>query len=61
MMNEFPAKSFEVMRECSSSLTPIMNVSEYLERLQSVGVHANDLPVIQPLFQARIWECMVRE
>jgi hypothetical protein len=59
MMNEFPAKYFEVIRACSGSLTPIMNVTEYLERLQSVGVHANDLPVIQPLFQARIWERMV--
>src|SRR5213083_397023 len=39
MMNEFPAKYFEVMRECSGSLTPIMNVTEYLERLRSVGVH----------------------
>ncbi len=59
MMNEFPAKYFEVIRECSGSGTPIMNVTEYLERLQSVGIHENDLPVIQPLFQARIWERMV--
>ncbi len=59
MMNEFPAKYFEVIRECSGSGTPIMNVTEYLERLQSVGVHENDLPVIQPLFQSRIWERMV--
>ena len=59
MMNEFPAKYFEVMRACSGSLTPIMNVTEYLERLDSVGVHANDLPVIQPLFHSRIWERMV--
>lgn len=59
MMNEFPAKYFEVIRECSGSLTPIMNVTEYLERLQSVGVHENDLPVIQPLFQSRIWERMI--
>src|SRR2546427_7746088 len=59
MMNEFPAKYFEVMRECSGTGTPIMNVTEYLERLESVGVHENDLPVIQPLFQSRIWERMV--
>jgi hypothetical protein len=59
MMNEFPAKYFEVIRECSGSLTPIMNVTEYLERLGSVGIHENDLPVIQPLLQARIWERMV--
>jgi hypothetical protein len=59
MMNEFPAKYFEVIRACSGSLTPIMNVTEYLERLDSVGVHTNDLPVIQPLFHSRIWERMI--
>jgi hypothetical protein len=58
MMNEFPAKYFEAIRECSGSRTPIMNVTEYLERLRSVGVRANDLPVIQPLFQSRIWDRM---
>jgi hypothetical protein len=58
MMNEFPPKYFEVIRECSGSPTPIMNVTEYLERLHSVGVRADDLPVIQPLFQSRIWESM---
>ena len=59
MMNEFPSKYFEVIRECSGSGTPIMNVTEYLERLHSVGVHENNLPVVQPLFQSRIWERMV--
>jgi hypothetical protein len=59
MMNEFPAKYFDVIRECSGSPTPIMNVTEYLERLHSVGVRTDDLPVIQPRFQSRIWEGMV--
>jgi hypothetical protein len=58
MMNEFPAKYFEVIHECSGSRTPIMNVTEYLERLRSVGVQEDDLPVVQPLFQSRIWERM---
>src|SRR5205807_4479636 len=58
MMNEFPAKYFEVIRECSGSRTPIMNVTEYLEQLRSMGVQEDDLPVIQPLFQSRIWERM---
>jgi hypothetical protein len=58
MMNEFPAKYCEVIRECSGSRTPIMNVTEYLERLESLGIQESDLPVIQPLFQARIWERM---
>jgi hypothetical protein len=58
MMNEFPAKYFEVIHECSDSGTPAMNVTEYLERLHSVGVQQDALPVIQPLFQSRIWERM---
>ncbi|MGO8982290.1 MAG: hypothetical protein ACLQER_23930 [Streptosporangiaceae bacterium] len=55
MMNEFPPKYFDVIRECSGSQTPAMNVTEYLERLHSAGTGPDDLPVIQPLFQSRIW------
>ncbi len=58
MMNEFPSKYMEVMREASHSETPAMNVSEYLEHLFAQGVTESDLPVIQPLFQRRIWQCM---
>ena len=58
MMNEFPPKYFEVIRESSGSTTPIMNVTEYLERLQSLGIRQDSLPVIQPLFQSRIWQRM---
>jgi hypothetical protein len=58
MMNEFPAKYFEVIRACSGSQTPAMNVTEYLERLRSVGIPDTALPVIQPVFQSRIWERM---
>jgi hypothetical protein len=58
MMNEFPPKYFEVIHECSGSRTPIMNVTEYLERLRSVGIQDHDLPEIRPLFQSRIWERM---
>jgi hypothetical protein len=56
MMNEFPSKYFEVVRESSGSQTPLMNCSEYLEHLFAAGVKESDLPVIQPLFQQRIWE-----
>jgi hypothetical protein len=56
MMNEFPAKYFEAMWECSGSLTPVMNVTEYLEHLFAMGIQESDLPVIQPLFQKRIWD-----
>jgi hypothetical protein len=55
MMNEFPPKYMEVIRECSFSPTPAMNVTEYLERLRAAGVGPDDLPAIQPLFQSRIW------
>ena len=55
MMNEFPPKYFDAIRECSGTQTPAMNVTEYLERLHSAGVGPGDLPVVQPLFQSRIW------
>jgi Glycosyl hydrolase family 57 len=56
MMNEFPPKFFEVVRECSGSRTPMVNVTEYLEQLWATGVRPEDLPVVQPAFQHRIWE-----
>jgi hypothetical protein len=56
MMNEFPPKYIEVVRECSGSRTPIMNVTEYLEQLFASGIQPADLPVIQPLYQHRIWQ-----
>src|ERR1035438_2676925 len=55
MMNEFPPKYFDVIRECSGTQTPAMNVTEYLERFHSAGIGPDDLPVVQPLFQSRIW------
>ncbi|TMK53122.1 MAG: glycosyl hydrolase family 57 [Actinobacteria bacterium] len=58
MMNEFPPKYFDVVRECSHSRTPAMNVTEYLEQLYAAGIRAADLPAIQPLFQHRIWARM---
>jgi len=58
MMNDFPPKYFEVVRESSWSTTPMLNGTEYLERLFATGVSEDDLPVIQPLFQGRIWERM---
>jgi hypothetical protein len=56
MMNEFPPKYMDVMRECSGSSTPIMNATEYLEHLFSTGVREEDFPALQPLFQKRIWD-----
>jgi len=56
MMNEFPPKYMEVMREASGSETPSVNVTEYLEYLSSLGIQESDLPAIQPLHQKRIWD-----
>jgi hypothetical protein len=58
MMNEFPPKYLEVVRACSGSRTPIMNVTEYLEQLFAAGLQPSDLPATQPLFQHRIWQQM---
>ena len=58
MMNEFPPKYLEVMRECSGSPTPAMNVGEYLDQLFATGVTEADLPVVQPILQHRIWQRM---
>jgi hypothetical protein len=60
MMNEFPPKYFEVMREASGSDTPVINVTEYLEYLDASGIREEDFPTIQPIFQKRIWDRMTR-
>ncbi len=56
MMNEFPGKFMEVVREASGSDTPMMNATEYLEHLFALGIKEKDLPVVQPLFQKMIWD-----
>jgi Glycosyl hydrolase family 57 len=58
MMNEFPAKYFEVVREASGSDVPLLNATEYLEHLFACGIRAADLPEIQPLYHGRIWARM---
>ena len=56
MMNEFPSKYLEVMAEASLTDTPAVNVSEYLEYLQSIGLTDSDLPAVQPVMQKLIWD-----
>jgi hypothetical protein len=58
MMNEFPPKYFDVVREASGGEVPLLNVTEYLEHLFAQGVRESDLPEVQPLFQGRIWARM---
>ena len=56
MMNEFPGKYKQVISESSGSATCAVNVTEYLEYLDSLGIKEADLPAIQPVFQHRIWQ-----
>jgi hypothetical protein len=56
MMNEFPGKFHDVVREASGSQTPLMNVSEYLEQLFAMGITEADLPELQPALQKQIWD-----
>jgi hypothetical protein len=56
MMNEFPPKYRQVMGEASGSDTPPLNVTEYLEHLESLGITERDFPPLQPVQQKRIWD-----
>jgi hypothetical protein len=56
MMNEFPDKYHEVTAQSSGSATPAVNVTEYLEYLDSLGVKEDSFPAIQPIMQHRIWQ-----
>jgi hypothetical protein len=58
MMNEFVSKYKEVVHEASGSEVALVNGTEYIEFLDSIGISDNDLPVVQPLFHKRIWERM---
>jgi hypothetical protein len=56
MMNEFPPKFMEVMRECTGSESPALTATEYLEHLFALGIKESDLPLAQPLGQKKIWD-----
>jgi len=56
MMNEFPPKFFDVVRESSGTRTPMVNATEYLEQLWATGIRPDDLPIVQPVFQHLIWQ-----
>ncbi len=55
MMNEFPPKFKEVVGMASGSDVPLMNGSEYLEHFFATGIRREDLPLIQPIHQRKIW------
>jgi hypothetical protein len=56
MMNEFPPKFQQVMSEASTSQTPPMNVTEYLEHLEAIGVTESHFPAVRPVGQKRLWD-----
>jgi hypothetical protein len=58
MMNEFPDKFFEAVRNASGSDVPMMNGSEYIEHLFAMGIKESDLPEIRPVQQGKIWDQM---
>jgi hypothetical protein len=56
MMNEFPGKFLAVSAEASGSDVPPVNVTEFLEHLDTLGLREEDFPAIQPIHQKRIWD-----
>jgi hypothetical protein len=44
------------MQESSGTPTPPVNVTEYLEYLDSLGLREEDFPAIEPIMQHRIWQ-----
>lgn len=56
MMNEFPSKYMEVMREVAGSDVPAVNGTEYLEYLETFELRESSFPAIQPIMQKRIWD-----
>ncbi len=56
MMNEFTSKYLDVMSETSGTQTPAVNVTEYLEYLESLGVREEDFPAVQPIMQKSLWK-----
>jgi hypothetical protein len=56
MMNEFPPKFLQVTTDMSGTNHPPINVTEYLEYLESLGLTETDFTPIQPIMQKRIWD-----
>jgi hypothetical protein len=60
MMNEFPGMFRQAMGEATRSGTPALNATEYLEHLFASGITENDLPVVQPIKQKKLFERFTR-
>ena len=44
------------MAEASGGQTPPVNITEYLEYLETLGITEDVFPAIQPIMQKRIWD-----
>lgn len=55
MMNEFPSRYRDVIRQSCGGEVAVVGVSEYLDYLFSQGLGEQNLPPLQPRFQTRIW------
>jgi hypothetical protein len=51
MMNDFPPKYFDVMREATGQDITALNVTEWLEALDALGLTEADFPRIRPRLQ----------
>nr|CRH05218.1 Conserved protein of unknown function [Candidatus Magnetococcus massalia] len=58
MMNEFPPKFQEAVRDSSGTNTRLVNGTEYIEYLASIGITEKELPACQPVHQKMIWDRM---
>lgn len=56
MMNEFPDAYKRALEDATDSETQLLNCSEYLELLSSLGVEEESFPVVQPYMQKRVFD-----
>ena len=58
MMNEFPGRFSDAVRELGDGHgdVQILNGTEYLAHLESLGIKATDLPICQPIHQAAFFK-----
>ena len=56
IMNEFPGHYRQAVREADAGAPAMVNITEYLEYLDSLGIDEASFPAVQPILQQRIWD-----
>jgi len=56
IMNEFPDHYRKAVREADRGAPAMVNITEYLEYLDSLGIDEGAFPAVQPIMQQRIWD-----